>query len=69
MRPSEFIAKLVTERRGWAWLVVALLAFGCVGILITRISLDSDVLNMLPGQFSTVQGLKRYNGDFAQNRE
>ena len=69
MRPSEFIARLVTEHRRLVWLGVALLVLGCVTVLVTRISLDSDVLNMLPGKFDTVQGLKEYNGDFAQNRE
>ncbi|HJT81462.1 MAG TPA: hypothetical protein VJ719_09720, partial [Chthoniobacterales bacterium] len=69
MRPSELIARLVTEHRRLVWLGVALLVLGCAFILVTRISLDSDVLNMLPGRFSTVQGLKQYNGDFAQNRE
>lgn len=69
MRPSKIIARLVTEQRRWMWLGVALLVLGCVTILVTRISLDSDVLNMLPGKFSTVEGLKQYNADFAQNRE
>ena len=69
MRASEFIANTVTERRRLMWAAVAVLALGCLTILATRISLDSDVLNMLPSQFSTVEGLKIYNRDFEQTRE
>src|SRR4051794_25445088 len=69
MRASEFIAKIVTQRRRLVWLGVAIVALGCITILVTRISLDSDVLNMLPGNFSSVEGLKTYNRDFEQNRE
>jgi predicted RND superfamily exporter protein len=32
-------------------------------------ALDSDVLNMLPGKFQSVEGLKIYNRDFEQTRE
>jgi predicted RND superfamily exporter protein len=69
MRPSEFIARIVTGRRPLVWLGVAFLAVMCLTILVTRISLDSDVLNMLPGNFDTVRGLKTYNRDFEQTRE
>src|SRR3954451_20499209 len=69
MRPSEFIARIVTQRRPLAWLAVAVIALACVTILVTRMSLDSDVLNMLPGKFSTVEGLKVFNRDFEQTRE
>ncbi|MGI8431218.1 MAG: MMPL family transporter, partial [Chthoniobacterales bacterium] len=41
----------------------------CVYVLVTRMTLDSEVLNLLPGKFSSVQGLKVYNNDFAQTRE
>ena len=69
MRPSQFIATIVTERRRLSWSAVGLLGICCITILVTRISLDSDVLNMLPGNFSTVNGLKTYNRDFEQTRE
>src|SRR5437870_10421293 len=69
MRPSEFIAGIVTRHRPLVWTGVALVALGCLTILATRISLDSDVLNMLPGRFTTVEGLKIYNRDFEQTRE
>ena len=32
-------------------------------------TLDSEVLNLLPGKFESVQGLKVYNNDFAQTRQ
>src|ERR1043166_243245 len=69
MRPSELIARIVTERRKTVWLGVMVLALSCIAVLATRISLDSDVLNMLPGNFSTVEGLKIYNRDFEKTRE
>ncbi len=69
MSYSQFIARLVTERRGLVWSLVAVLAAACVYVLVTRMTLDSEVLNLLPGKFTSVQGLKVYNNDFAQTRE
>src|SRR4051812_32406404 len=69
VRSSELIAGIVTGRRPLVWIGVALLGMACLAILITRVSLDSDVLNMLPGRFDTVEGLKVYNRDFEQTRE
>src|SRR2546423_14928858 len=69
MRPSELIAQTVTDRRRYVWLGIIALAGACITILVTRISLDSDVLNMLPGNFESVDGLKIYNRDFEQTRE
>src|SRR3979411_1059767 len=69
MGTSDFIARLLTERRSLVWAGVAALVISCVAILVTRIELDSDVLNMLPGKFQSVEGLKIYNRDFEQTRE
>jgi predicted RND superfamily exporter protein len=69
MRVSDTIARIVISHRRWLWVGVAALVVVCVGILVTRIALDSDVLNMLPRGFSTVEGLKTYNRDFEQTRE
>src|SRR5712692_2894479 len=69
MRPSDFIARLLTERRALVWAGVAALVVACTAILVTRIELDSDVLNMLPANFRSVEGLKIYNRDFEQTRE
>ncbi len=69
MRISDLIARTVTRRRAYVWSGVIALAAGCLAIFACRISLDSDVLNMLPGKFRAVQGLKTYNRDFEQTRE
>jgi predicted exporter len=63
------IARLVTERRGLVWLAVALISASSIGILATRMKLDTEVLNLLPGGFESVEGLKIYNRDFAQVRD
>jgi len=45
---SEFISRTLTQRRGWVWLAVAAVVIGSLLILILRIALDSEVLNLLP---------------------
>jgi hypothetical protein len=55
------IAHLVTRRRGLVWLAVALISAASIGVLITRMKLDTEVLNLLPGGFESVEGLKVYN--------
>src|SRR2546430_12995200 len=69
MRISDFIARAITQRRALVWCCVAVLAATCITIFITSLRLDSDVLNILPGSFRSVQGLKIYDRDFAQTRE
>ncbi|MFL6538372.1 MAG: hypothetical protein ACJ8JD_09365, partial [Chthoniobacterales bacterium] len=63
------ISRLVTQRRGLVWLLVAAIAAASILVLVTRMKLDTEVLNLLPQSFSSVQGLKVYNRDFAQVRE
>src|SRR5881275_1317566 len=69
MRISDFIARTVTQRRALVWCGVALLTVACIAILVTSLRLDSEVFNVLPGRFSSVQGLKIYDRDFEQTRE
>ena len=69
MRISDYIARLLTERRGLVWICVFVLIAASLAILVTRIALDSDIINMLPAKFSSVEGLKIYNRDFEQTRE
>jgi uncharacterized protein len=69
MQASAFIARMMTQRRRLVWWGVAALAIVCLTILVTRIQLDSDVLNMLPSRFSSIQGLKIYDREFEQTRE
>src|SRR5438093_5111450 len=69
MRISDFIAQTITQRRALVWSGVAVLTIACIAILITSLRLDSEVFNVLPGRFSSVQGLKIYDRDFEQTRE
>jgi predicted RND superfamily exporter protein len=69
MRISDFIARMMTQRRGFVWCGVAVLATVCIAILVMRMQLDSDVLNMLPARFPSIQGLKIYDREFEQTRE
>jgi Zn-dependent membrane protease YugP len=57
MSYSKFIARLVTQHRGLVWLAVVLMAAASIYILVTRLTLDTEVLNLLPGKFASVQGL------------
>ncbi len=69
MRISDFTARTITHRRTLAWCCVAALTVVCITILITSLQLDSEIFNVLPGKFSSVQGLKIYDRDFEQTRE
>jgi len=69
MRISDLIARTVTQRRSLVWCGVAVLTIGCIGVLITSLRLDSEIFNVLPGRFPSVQGLKMYDHDFEQTRE
>src|SRR5437588_10636868 len=66
---SDLIARVMAQRRALVWFGVAALAAVCLTILMTRIDLDSDVINMLPKGFESVRGLKIYDRDFEQTRE
>jgi uncharacterized protein len=65
----SLIANLVTQRRPAVWSAVALIAAASVYVLVTRMQLDSEVLNLLPSGFESVEGLKVYNRDFSQVRD
>jgi len=69
MRLHSLIVYLVTQRRGAVWSAVALIATASVYVLVTRMKLDSEVLNLLPSGFESVEGLKIYNRDFVQVRD
>src|SRR5947207_12169471 len=69
MRISDFIAQIITQRRALIWSSVAVLALGCIAILVTQLRLDSDVLNILPASFRSVAGLKIYDREFEQTRQ
>src|ERR1043165_1519294 len=69
MRISDFIARTITQRRALVWCGVGALILFCIATLVTSLRLDSEVFNVLPGRFSSVQGLKIYDRDFEQTRE
>jgi len=69
MRMSDLIARMMAQRRGLVWLGVVVLAGICVAILITRIQIDSDVIDMLPRGLQSLEGLRIYDRDFEQTRE
>src|SRR5689334_4486706 len=69
MRISDLIARIITQRRALIWCGIAVLIIACVTILISSLRLDSEIFNVLPGRFSSVQGLKIYDHDFEQTRE
>ena len=69
MQMSERIARVMARRRSLVWLVVLVLALACIGILVSRIEIDSDVINMLPKGFRSIEGLKIFDRDFEQTRE
>src|SRR5881392_1774960 len=69
MRISDFLAQTITQRRTLVWCGVVLLTVACIALLATSLQLDSEIFNVLPGKFSSVQGLKIYDRDFEQTRE
>src|SRR6266404_9795751 len=68
MRISDFIAQTITQRRGLVWGGVAILTVISIAIFATSLRLDSEIFNVLPGKFSSVQGLKIYDREFEQTR-
>jgi predicted RND superfamily exporter protein len=69
MRISDFIAQTITRRRALVWCGVAVLIIVCIAILFTSLRLDSEIFNVLPSKFPSVQGLKIYDHDFEQTRQ
>src|SRR3984893_2973561 len=69
MRVSDLIVRAMARRRAVVWFGGIAFAAGSVGGLVTGIELDTDVTNMLPKGFESVEGLKIYDRDFEQTRE
>src|SRR6516225_4896455 len=69
MRISDFIARTITQHRALVWCGVVALIIVCIAVLFTSLRLDSEIFNVLPGRFPSVQGLKIYDHDFEQTRE
>jgi predicted exporter len=66
---SRRVAWLIVRKP--LWLMAGLLAVvaGCAWIMHSRQNFDTEVLNLLPQQFESVQGLKQFNSEFTQARE
>jgi predicted RND superfamily exporter protein len=69
MQFSKIVARLITERRAVMWATVIAIATGCFAILVARLRLDTEILDLLPRGFPSVEGLKVYNNEFEQTRE
>src|SRR5438552_16630401 len=69
MRISDFIARTITQRRGFVWTGVGVLTAACLTVLITSLRLDSEIFNVLPGRFPSVRGLKIYDREFEETHE
>jgi uncharacterized protein len=66
---TEFLAKTIAHRTT-ALILAAVVIFGvALLIILNRHNLDSEVLDLLPGQFESVAGLKEYNNEFSQARQ
>lgn len=66
---AAFLARIIARHPRWLAVSCLLLAMMCAAILGTRGNFDTDVLNLLPGDRASVQGLKVMNSRFAQSRE
>src|SRR5260221_13056675 len=65
---TEFLAKTIVHRTT-ALILAAEEIFGVALLIIAnRHNLDSEVLDLLPGQFESVAGLKESNNEFSQPR-
>jgi predicted RND superfamily exporter protein len=68
-RITRFLANVVAHRT--KSLVVLALAIGAVATVIVAIrpKFDSEVLDLLPKSFESVQGMKEYNNEFSNARQ
>ena len=64
---SNTIARLVTQRRGLLYGAIGAIVAVAALVLVARFKLDTEVLNLLPGRFESVAGLKLFNSEFSRN--
>lgn len=69
MRPSERVARLIIHRPGLLWLGVLVCVLLSVGLIVLRARLHSDVLDMLPKEFESVQIYKLADREFSSSKE
>jgi predicted RND superfamily exporter protein len=65
----EVLAHTVAHRTKTLILFALLICGLSIFTIASRKNLDSEVLNLLPGDFQSVQGLKEFNSEFAQGRQ
>lgn len=66
---SASFARLAVRRPGVLIAAALLLLFAAVFVFQSRQSFDSEILNLLPAEAPSVQGLKLYNSRFNSSRE
>ncbi len=66
---SERVARVVCRRQRLIHGVVLAIAIGSALVIVFLLRFDSEVLNLLPRHFNSVQALKLFNDEFAQSRE
>ncbi len=69
MKPETRLARLAVRYPLRTAAIAALLALICVAVIVLRARLDSDILNLLPQRFDSVQGLKIFDRNFSQAHE
>ena len=63
------LATLVTRRPRLVLVTTTLFVAGCLLMAVFGCRFDSEILNMLPGGFESVQTLKLYNQNFTDSRQ
>src|SRR5918912_1235777 len=63
------LANLIAHRTGVLVILALAIAASALYVTVTRKNLDSEVLDLLPAQFPSVQGLKVFNNEFSQARQ
>ena len=69
MSLDRTVAHFVTHRRRLAVLVTVLIAVVATLIIVFKIRFASDILDLLPRHFDSVQAFKTFDREFAQARE
>jgi len=66
---GQATAHFLVQRRRTAFALLVVLIVGAAVLLADCLRLDTEVLNLLPGGYESVETLKVYNSSFTQTRE
>src|SRR4030088_3184672 len=66
---TQFLARTIAYRTKTLIFVAFMITAISIIVLVTRKNLDSEILDLLPPSFESVNGLKKYNSEFAQARQ